>query len=156
VEVQAPVTYQTPLFLEFPGFRIEKLPTGGTLQLQGMNQYTTGKWENNDQLWWTGAKTGNKLELLLDAEKDGKYKIVAELTKAKDYGIVQFYFNNGKIGQPVDLYNPEVIPTGEIVIDSVELKAGRYPTVIEITGKNDDAEPKFMVGIDRLRLVPAE
>jgi hypothetical protein len=155
-EVQAPVAYQTPLFLEFPGFRIEKFPTGGNLQLQGMSQYTTGKWDNNDQLWWTGAKSGNKLELLLDAEKDGKYKLVAELTKAKDYGIVQFYFDNKKIGQPVDLYNPEVIPTGILELGVIDLKAGRYPVAVEITGKNDAAVPSYMVGIDRLRLVPAK
>jgi hypothetical protein len=156
MEVHAPVTYQTPVFLEFPGFRIEKFPTGGKLQLQGLEHFKSGKWDNNDQLWWTETKTGDKLELLLDAEKNGKYKLVAELTKAKDYGIVQFYFNNEKIGQPLDLYNPEMISTGEVVIGSVELKAGRYPIVIEITGKNDAAEPKFMVGIDRLQLVPAE
>jgi hypothetical protein len=155
-EVQTPVTYQTPMFLEFPGFRIENIPTGGVLHLQGMSRYSTGKWDNDNQLWWTETKTGNKLELLLDAEKDGNYKIVAELTKSKDYGIVQFYFNNEKIGQPIDLYNPEVIPTGELVIGSAELKAGRYPVVIEIIGKNDAAIPGYMVGIDRLRFVPAE
>ncbi|MDR2116371.1 MAG: DUF2961 domain-containing protein [Planctomycetaceae bacterium] len=154
-EVQAPVAYQTPVFLDFQGFRIEKLPTGGTLQLQGMEHFKGGKWDNNDQLWWTGAKTGDKLELLLDVEKDGNYKLVAELTKAKDYGIVQFHFGNKKIGQPVDLYNSEVIPTGELELPVViELKAGRYPVVVEIIGKNDNAEPKYMVGIDRLMLVP--
>ncbi|MDR3198542.1 MAG: hypothetical protein LBU34_11800, partial [Planctomycetaceae bacterium] len=134
----------------------EKSPTGGTLQLQGMGHFTAGKWDNNDQLWWTGANSGNKLELLLDAEKDGKYKLVAELTKAKDYGIVQFYCDNKKIGQPVDLYNPEVISTGIIEFGVVDLKAGCYPVVVEITGKNDVAEPKYMVGIDRLKLVPVE
>ncbi|MDR2438315.1 MAG: DUF2961 domain-containing protein [Planctomycetaceae bacterium] len=155
-EVLMPVAYQTPLFQEFPGFRIEKLPTGGNLQLQGMEHFTTGKWDNNDQLWWTGAKSGNKLELLLDAEKDGKYKLVAELTKAKDYGIVQFYFDNKKIGQPVDLYNSEVIPTGTLELGVIDLKAGRYPVAVEITGKNDAAVPSYMVGIDCLRLVPTE
>jgi hypothetical protein len=155
-EVQAPVAYQTPLFLDFPGFHIEKFPTGGKLQSQNMERYKTGLWNNNDQLWWTDAKIGHKLELLLTAEKDGTHKLVAELTKAKDYGIVQFYLNNEKIGQPIDLYNPEVMPTGEIVLGSVELKAGSYPVVMEITGKNDNAEPRFMIGIDRLRLVPAE
>ncbi|MDR1963136.1 MAG: DUF2961 domain-containing protein, partial [Planctomycetaceae bacterium] len=153
-EVQTPVAYKTPVFLEFPGFRIEKLPTAGTAQLQGMSHFKTGKWDNNDQLWWTGAKPGDKLEFLLDVEKDGKYKLVGELTKAKDYGIVRFHLNGEKIGEPVDLYNPEVISTGEVVIGSVDLKAGRYPVVVEIVGKNDAAEPKYMVGIDRLRLVP--
>ncbi|MDR1268304.1 MAG: DUF2961 domain-containing protein, partial [Planctomycetaceae bacterium] len=156
-EVQAPVAYKTPVFLEFPGFRIEKLPTSGTPQLQVMGHFTNGKWDNNDQLWWTGAKPGDKLELLLDAEKDGNYKLVAELTKARDYGIVQFYFNNVKIGQPVDLYNPEVIPIGALELPAViELKAGRYPVTVEIVGKNDAADPKYMVGIDRLRLVLVE
>ncbi|MDR3110880.1 MAG: DUF2961 domain-containing protein [Planctomycetaceae bacterium] len=155
-EVQSPVVYNTPMSLNIPGFKIEKLPTGGRIQVQGMSQYTTGKWDNNDHLWWTDGQPGNRLELLFDVEKDSKYKLVAKLTKARDYGIAQFYINGKKIGEPIDLYNPEVVPTGEIVIGTTELKTGCYPITVVITGKNANADAKYMIGIDTLQLITVE
>jgi hypothetical protein len=140
--------------LEIPGFKIEKIPTGGNIQVQGMKHFGNGKWDNDEQLWWTGAKSGDKLELIIDTEKDGKYKLVAELTKARDYGIVQFRIDGQNIGEPIDLYNPKVIPTGPIEVGAVDLKAGKHVIQIEILGKNEKAAPGYMVGIDRLRLVP--
>ncbi|MDR0871685.1 MAG: DUF2961 domain-containing protein [Planctomycetaceae bacterium] len=153
-EVQSPVTYQTPMSLEIPGFKIEKVPTAGNVQNQDLKHFEVKgrKWDKSDQLWWTGAKPGAKLELILDIEKDGKYKLVGELTKAKDYSIVQFYLDGQKIGEPVDLYHSEVIPTGAVEIGSAELKAGKHAVTIEITGKNEKADPGFMVGIDKLSL----
>ncbi|MCL2742994.1 MAG: DUF2961 domain-containing protein [Planctomycetaceae bacterium] len=155
-EVQNPVSYETPVFLDFPGFKIEKLPTGGTPQLQGMKQYTGGKWKDDDHLWWTGAKPGDKLEFILNAERDDKYKVVAAMTKARDYAVAQFYLDGKKVGEPIDFYNPEVIPTGDIVITTADLKAGKHTFTIEITGKNEKAIPNYMIGIDTLQLVPVK
>ena len=154
-EVKTPVLYKTPMSIEIPGFKIEKAPTSGVVQNQGMQGFTREgrKWENDDHLWWTGARPGAKLELILDAEKDGKYKVVAELTKAKDYGIIQFWVNDEKVGEPIDLYNPEVIPTGAMEIGTVSLKAGKQVVQIEILGKNDKADPSYMVGIDQLKFI---
>jgi len=155
-EVKSPVTYKTPMSLDIPGFKIEKAPTAGTIQNQGMQGWSREgrKWHNDDQLWWTGARPGAKLELILDAEKEGTYKLVAALTKARDYGIVQFHVNGTKVGDPIDLYNPDVIPTGTVEIGTVNLKAGKHVVLVEILGKNDAAAPSYMVGIDRLMLVP--
>ena len=153
-EAAAPVLYKTPMSLEIPGFKIEKVPTGGTIQVQGMRGFGAGKWDNDDQLWWTGAKPNDKLELILDTEKDGRYKLVAELTKARDYGIIQFHIDGIKVGKPIDLYNPDVVPTGPIEVGAVDLKAEKHVVLVEILGKNEKAVPSYMVGIDRLRLVP--
>jgi hypothetical protein len=155
-EVKSPVMYKTPMSLEIPGFKIEKIPTRGNIQVQTLNQFTREgrKWDNDDQLWWTGAGPNAKLELILNVEKDGSYKLVGELTKARDYGIIQFRVNGVKVGEPVDLYNPEVIPTGAMEIGTVNLKAGKQTVEVEITGKNEKADPAYMVGIDRLWLVP--
>ena len=155
-EVKAPVLYRTPMSLEIPGFKIEKAPTAGTIQNQGMQGWSRAgrKWENDDQLWWTGARPGAKLELILETDRDGTYKLVAELTKARDYGIVQFRVNGEKVGEPMDLYNPDVIPTGALEIGSVNLKAGKHVVEIEIIGKNDKADAAYMVGVDSLRLMP--
>jgi len=155
-EVKSPVSYHTPMSLDIPGFKIEKAPTAGAIQQQGMRGWSVlgRKWDNDDQLWWTGAKPGDKLELILETEKEGTYKLVGELTKARDYGIIQFSVNGVKVGGAIDLYNPEVIPTGAIEIGTVALKAGKQVVEIEITGKNEAAAPSFMVGVDRLKLVP--
>jgi hypothetical protein len=155
-EVKAPVYYHTPMLLDIPGFKIEKPPTAGLIQHQDMRQYTREgrRWADDDQLWWSGAGPGAKLELILEAEKDGKYKLVAELTKAVDYGIIQFRVNGEKLGEPFDGYNPQVIPTGVLEIGTVDLKAGKQVIEIEIIGKNDAAFPGYMAGVDRLRFVP--
>jgi len=155
-EVKSPVSYKTPMSLDIPGFKIEKFPTAGNLQLQGLQQFTKEgrKWDNDDQLWWTGARPGAKLELILEAEKDGKYKLIAELTKARDYGIIQFSVDGVKVGEAIDLYNAEVVPTGALEVDTVDLKAGKHVVQIEILGKNEKADPAYMVGVDRLYFVP--
>jgi hypothetical protein len=155
-EGKSPVSYKTPLMFDIPGFKIEKMPTGGTVQVQTLQQFTKEgqKWDNDDHLWWTGARPGAKLELILEVEKDGTYKLVGELTKARDYGNIQFSVNGVKVGGIVDLYNPEVVPTGAMEIGSVELKAGKQVVQIEIVGKNDAADAGYLVGIDKLSLVP--
>ena len=152
-EVKSPVLYKTPVSLDIPGFKIEKAPTGGAVQQQGMRNWSGGKWHNDDQLWWTGAKPNDKLELILETDKEGTYKLIAELTKARDYGIIQFSVDGTKVGGPIDLYNPDVIPTGAIEVGTVELKPGKHVVQIEILGKNDKAEPGYMVGIDQLKLL---
>ena len=155
-EAKSPVFYNTPVSLDIPGFKIEKSPTGGNVQQQGMQGFTREgrKWRDDDQLWWTGAKPGDKLELILDTDKEGKFKLVGELTKARDYGMIQFSVNGVKVGGPIDLYNPDVVPTGPMEIGTVDLKAGKHVVQVEIVGKNDKAAPSYMVGIDLLKFVP--
>jgi len=153
-EARSSVLYQTPMSLEIPGFKIEKVPTSGNVQVQNLTHFGAGKWKDDDQLWWTGGRPNGKLELILETEKDGKFKLVAEMTKARDYGIVQFHLDGNKIGEPIDLYNPDVIPTGPIEVGVADLKAGKHVVVIEILGKNEKADPAYMVGIDQLMLAP--
>ena len=152
-EVRAEVSYKTPVTLKIPGFLIEKIPVAGNVQLQDLTHFGEGKWENNDQLWWTNIRPNDRLELVLETEKEGRYKLVGALTKARDYGIVQFWINGAKVGEPIDLYNPEVIPTGPMEIGSVELKAGKHVVIVEMVGKNEKST-NHMVGIDQLKLVP--
>jgi len=153
-EARAPVLYNTPMSLEIPGFKIEKIPTGGNVQVQNMGPFVNnGEWEDNDQLWWIGARPNSRLELILETEKDGKFKLVVAMTKARDYGIVQFHINGEKIGEPIDLYNSDVIPTGAIELGTVDLKAGRHAVEVEILGKNEQSAGTY-VGIDTLTLVP--
>lgn len=135
------------------GFKIIGDPHGN-VDAQAMTHYHD-KWSNDDQLWWTGAKPGDKLTLALPVAAAGVYGVQVVMTKAVDYGIVQFALDGEKIGQPIDLYNRGVIRTKPMDLGARELKAGEHKLTIEITGANPAAKPSYMVGLDEVLLVPA-
>jgi hypothetical protein len=129
------------------GFKVLGEPNGN-VQTQGMGHFPLGKWKKNDQLWWTGAKPGDKLEVVVPVKKAGTYDVSVVLTKARDYGIHQLYLDGNKAGEPIDLYNPEVISTDPIPIGTHELAEGDHTLGIEIVGANDKAIPAYMFGLD--------
>ena len=71
------------------------------------------------------------------------------MTKARDYGIVQLFLDDKRIGRPVDLYNAAaVIPTGPISFGTLELTAGKHRLTFEIVGSNPKAVKAYMFGLD--------
>jgi hypothetical protein len=125
--------------------------TGGEAAPQDLTGYSGG-WSNDSHLWWIGAKPGDKLDLALPVKDAGKYKLTARMTKARDYGIVQIYLDGQKLGDPIDLYNPEVVPTAVLSWGTHELTAGRHKLTFEITGANEKAVKAHMVGLDYVKL----
>jgi len=97
-------------------------------------------WSNENHLWWTGAQPGATLELAVPVEKAGKYKLLAQLTKAIDYGIVQIYLDGNKLGEPIDLFNNGVVATGELDWGIHELSGGEHVLKVEIVGANNAAK----------------
>ncbi len=137
--------------LEMADIKILEKPIGA-VEAQGMRGFKTGRWQNHEQLWWTG-ELGSKLKLGVTAKQDGEYKILTRLTKAPDYGIVQFYIDDEKLGKPIDLFNPDtVIATEELDLGSAKLSAGEHVVTVEIIGTNPEAIASYMVGIDYLKL----
>ena len=39
--------------------------TGGAVEAQDMSGWPDGTWQDEDQLWWTGTKPGDKLDLAM-------------------------------------------------------------------------------------------
>ncbi len=109
-------------------------------------------WSANRQLWWKGAKVGERLVLELKAEKAARYKVVAGLTKAKDYGVVKVSLGETVLHEALDLYNPDVIAE-TIELGTVELKAGAVPLRVEVVGVNEKAIKSHMFGLDYIKLV---
>ncbi len=127
--------------------------TRGSAAPQGMGGFAADKWSGDSQLWWTGAKPGDKLVTELPVEKAGQFDLLVVLTKARDYGIVQIWLDDKKLGMPVDLYNnPEVITTGLLNLGPQELTAGNHKLTFELTGANAAAAKQYMVGIDAVQL----
>jgi putative membrane-bound dehydrogenase-like protein len=127
--------------------------TGGDARSQKMQEFAKGRWSGADQLWWTGAKPGDRLTLELPVPADGRYEVNVVLTKARDYGVVQLSLDNAKVGQSLDLYNnPDVITSGIISLGTHELKKGPHRLTIEIVGAHPKAIQAHMFGLDYVYL----
>ena len=142
--------YWTNAPLTAAGFAILNEPQA-QVQTQDMKGYASGKWQNNQQLWWTGAHPGSKLDLAVSAPSpSGSGELVVYLTKAPDYGIVQFYLDDVKYGEPIDLYAPGVAPSGPIHLGRRQIPPGRRKLTVEIIGANPKAAKAYMFGMDRI------
>lgn len=127
--------------------------TGGGISRQDLTPFLGGSWSGDAHLWWTNAKPGDRLELEVPVEKSGKYDFKVAMTKAADYGIVQFYLDGRKLGDPIDLYNNGVIPTGEVSLGTMDLTKGTHKLMVEIVGANEKAIKAYMFGLDYVKLV---
>jgi hypothetical protein len=132
------------------GFRVLNQPRGSVVT-QGLRQYD-GRWENDDHLWWTQAKPGDQLALAVPVQTAGRYALRVVLTKARDYGIVQLSLDGQKLGEPIDLYNPRVVPSEPIELGEFDLTSGEHQLGVEIVGANPDAVPSYMFGVDQIIL----
>ncbi|MFO0981601.1 MAG: glycoside hydrolase family 172 protein [Planctomycetota bacterium] len=153
---RAPIELGPPIKRVAGALEGEKLKvlrtTGGKTQAQDMNGFGDA-WSGAEHLWWTQAQPGDRLELALPVVEAGRYRIVAQLTRARDYGIVQVSLDGKPLGAPLDLYHDGVIPTGELELGQLELAAEQHTLAIEVTGANAAAEKAYMVGLDYVRLV---
>lgn len=147
-EAAQPVNYDTPYALK--GFQV-KAPPRGDLEIQDLRHFGNG-WDEGDHLWWTGAKPGDKMTLVVPVKSSGKQDLVLKLTKAPDYAIVQFYVDGEKVGEPVDLYSAKVEPTGPMSLGTFDLSEGEHTLTVEILGANEKAQKRYMVGIDTIEL----
>lgn len=127
--------------------------TGGDPQEQDMSGFGES-WSNDAHLWWINAKPGDTLNLELPVAKSAQYRIALQLTKAPDYGIVQFYLDGEKLGKPLDLYHPSVVATGVLDFGQRELSAGEHKLTLEILGANEKAIKNYMAGLDYVKLEP--
>jgi hypothetical protein len=125
--------------------------TAGNPHEQDLSGFGTD-WSGEAHMWWIQAKPGDKLELGFPAPKAGKYRVLAQMTKARDYGVVRLSVNGTPAPESCDLYHPEVIPAPMMTLGTFELKAGENVLGVEIIGANEKAEKAYMFGLDYLKL----
>jgi len=151
-----------PVKLEkIEGERMHFSLQNGSVFVQNM-RYFSGKrrqWSNHRQLLWTKAKEGDVLDIKFTAATSSKQELFVVLTKANDYGIVQLAINGKNVGKPIDCFNPEVTPTGEISLGVFDLSEGEHVLRATISGSNDKAKDagggwgRHLFGLDYLRMV---
>ena len=127
--------------------------TGGNPQEQELSNFS-GQWSNDAHLWWTEAKPGDKLEIAVPVTRSGRYSLGLQLTKAPDYGIVQLYWDGEKLGSPIDLYDPAVMPFGPLNFGDRTISSGEHKLTVELLGANEKAIKNFMFGLDYIKLDP--
>ena len=109
------------------------------------------RWGGDAQLWWVGARPGDRLTLQIDAPSAGSYEIVGFFTRARDYGIVRLHVNGIAAEPLVDGYAERVEPTGPIRLGRFDLRAGSNELVVELVGRDARAtgfSAGYLVGID--------
>jgi hypothetical protein len=128
--------------------------TAGQTTTQNMANFKAGQWSGGEQLYWRGAKPGDRLELELNVPAEDTFVIAGVLTKARDYAIVQLQLDGEPLGEPIDLYSsPDVVTTGEVVWGRRKLTAGPHRMAIVVQGANAAAVKSYMVGLDYVRLI---
>jgi hypothetical protein len=145
-----PKTFRVPGVLEGEDLAIIS-KSAGNPRPQDMSSYGD-VWSGRTHLWWTDAKPNDTLELAVPVDKDGAYRIVARMTKAVDYGIMQLRLDGKELGGPIDLYNDGVILMPEIELGTMPLTKGRHVLQVKIVGANDKAVKNYMFGLDYLKL----
>ncbi len=130
------------------GEKMAVLTRTGRTQAQNMASFGEG-WSGEEHLWWTENKPGNQLVLGFEVKNGGQKRVLARMTKAPDYGIVQISVNGQKAGGPIDLYNQTVVGTGEMDLGEFELKAGQNTLTLEMIGTNEKSTgQRYMAGLD--------
>jgi hypothetical protein len=105
---------------------------------------------NEKHLWWRDGRPGDTLILSFPVAAAGRYRVLGRFVNATDYGIVRLTINGQPVTEPLDLCNSGVIAAAEATLGVFGLRA------VEIVGANGQAVPKYMFGLDYLRLEPAD
>ncbi len=116
-------------------------------------QTASEKYSGECHLWWRDAEKGDTLTLAFESKTSGPAHVIAVFTKAPDYGIHRITVNGRKVEGDFDLYKEgEWGPTGEIDLGFFDIKKGRNLITVTVIGTNDKADPKFMFGMDYLKI----
>ena len=129
---------------------------GGQASPQSMSGFAPGLWSGGAQLWWRDGKPNNFLDLEIAVPRSGVYQLGVGLTKAIDYGLIEFLIDGeGLEASVVDGFHPVgVVHSGEILLGKRHLELGKHRLRLKIAGAHPDAVKRYMAGLDYIRLQP--
>ncbi|MEX2578175.1 MAG: PVC-type heme-binding CxxCH protein [Verrucomicrobiales bacterium] len=128
--------------------------SGGNFREQNLTRNGPG-WSGGKHLWWMDGKPGDTLTLKLKGLEPGTRNLTLFPTTAKDYARIKVMINGHQ--QEADLYTAKVLPGDPVEFEKINVSPGEPLSVtIQITGKNEAAIPRHMVGVDRIEIEKAE
>jgi hypothetical protein len=119
-----------------------------------MGSFKASRWSGDSQLWWTGGKPKERLEIEFNVPEAGSYEVWVVATKAIDYGSFSLAVNEGPATSPIDFFNDGVVTTPPISIGVHSLAAGANRLIVTCDGANPKAVKGFMFGLDYIYLAP--
>ncbi len=130
-------------------------PSNGNVRRQDMGSFAD-QWSSDAQLWWTDAKQGATLEFDLTSAHSGPCDVTLFLTTAPDYPVIRARID-GQRWQSADLYSKQVRQLVKPLRWSNVPMSENVPVkmTIEMTGANPDALKRWMLGVDRIEIVPS-
>jgi hypothetical protein len=154
---EAPAVFRLPGAIEGEKLKVLGKSSEFPVTQQDMSEFPYGKWSGEAQLWGRPEKKGEWADLELPVAADGTYKVQVYLTRARDYGVVQFHLDGKPAGKPFDGFEPEkVLHSDAIDLGTVELKKGTATLRIEVVDTNaKSVGVRYMWGLDCVMLKPA-
>jgi hypothetical protein len=167
--------FPTPNFDDFTYPDLPEIPKKeGALEAENLRcEHTSGRtwadfnreqrmnWSMGQQLVWDNydgkaevpvCKEGDTLKIYFPAPEDGNYEVFTVFTQRRDYAKVRMRLNGTVLGER-DFYSLQFQTLPEESLGIHALKAGENNTLeFEIVGKNPEAQPKYRLGIDYIRL----
>lgn len=120
--------------------------TGGNISYQNSDRWG---WSQNVQLFWTGAKPGDELEMAFQSDIEFDSHVTARFTVAPDYGTVRLTLNGKTIPGIFNLYHNEVI-TREVYLGRMRILKGENRLTISMINPSGMDDRAFF-GLDLLR-----
>jgi putative membrane-bound dehydrogenase-like protein len=142
-------TGQVPGALEGESLKFQV--SAGRATPQSMARFKGDRWSGDSQLWWTGARPGDKLTMRLP-KFTGQVDLDVVLTCAKDYGVVQLKLDDLPLGKPIDLYDADVRTTGVLSFKGLSVTGRDHRLTVQIVGANSKAKKSFMFAVDYIRI----
>jgi len=108
-------------------------------------------WSGNSQLWWRNAKTGDEMKVGFISKEGGLFSLSGMLTQAVDYGILSFRINDKPIMTTFNGFFPDGVKAVPFDFGMHEIRAGENTITLIIKGKDPNAHPGNMAGIDYIK-----
>jgi WD40 repeat protein/tRNA A-37 threonylcarbamoyl transferase component Bud32 len=123
-------------------------------EIQDMAIWRRENWGNGHQLLCATHKEGY-VELGVAVPKSGVFQLKVHFTRAPNYGVVQVSMDGKPVGQPVDGFQPRVVPSARVELGEVYLVHGEHRLRFEAVDKNPQSTG-FLMGLDCVELLPRE
>lgn len=143
---------QIPGLLEAEDLKVLGKSRDFNFAYQSTDLFHDGAWSGNGHMFASNTELGDWIDFAVPVEKSGKYTVFAYLTRARDYGVVQFFVNEQKTGA-IDLFDASIRSTGPISLGTFSLSPKKSNLRIQVVGRNPQGvSPFYQFGIDGIRL----
>ena len=127
----------------------------GQSRTQGMKNFGS-QWSGDAHMLWDGA-VNDSMETSIVIDKESKYNLQFQLTKAPDYGQFDIYLDEKLIASKIDLYAKDVVLSDLINVSELQLNKGQHNIRFKLLGSNEKASPyrknRYLLGLDYIKII---